>query len=370
MQPIIKPAETDSERLGIYRLRYDVYVDELRRYRGVADHENRHFSEPDDDNARLYCALDAAGEVIGTMRHFWGGDGPFSDRVVEQYDLELFLDDIALNEIIVGERFMVSRAHRGTDLIYRLFCTYLAFANDKRIQLIFGDCEPHLLNLYLGLGFRTYSGKNISSPETGYLIPLIMIPEDVDHFRAIRSPLADVVKDFGSDSRVPACVSRLLEAGSAVASEKFTPHARYWEDIETALKLVQGDRPLLFDGLNEEQIELCLTKSNLIECRTGDHLIKKGNTANNMYICLSGTLEVRADEGVVAVISPGDVFGEMAFLLDSPRTMDVFAVSDNVSVLSLSESIVRKIIESDPETAATLMLNIAKMLCLKLVNSS
>ena len=44
------------------------------------------------------------------------------------------------------------------------------------------------------------------------------------------------------------------------------------------------------------------------------------------------------------------------FVLGMPRSADVYAVSDDVRVLSLSESEIRKIIDSDPEVAATLML--------------
>ena len=58
----------------------------------------------------------------------------------------------------------------------------------------------------------------------------------------------------------------------------------------------------------------------------------------------------------------------MAFLLNRSRTTDVYAATDDVTVLSMSESVVREIMKSDPECAATLLLNISKMLCLKLLN--
>ena len=51
-------------------------------------------------------------------------------------------------------------------------------AHDVRIQ--FSACEPHLLSLYLGRGRRTYSTKNINTPEAGYLIPMVGFPQGVD----------------------------------------------------------------------------------------------------------------------------------------------------------------------------------------------
>ena len=66
-------------------------------------------------------------------------------------------------------------------------------------------------------------------------------------------------------------------------------------------------------------------------------------------------------------LRPGDVFGEIAFLLKQPRSMDVYATADGCRVLSLSETLIRKMIENDPAIAAQLLLNISKMLCLRVI---
>ncbi len=47
--------------------------------------------------------------------------------------------------------------------------------------------------------------------------------------------------------------------------------------------------------------------------------------------------------------------------------MDVYAVSDGVRVLSLSEANLRQLIDSDPAIAAHLMFNVSKMLCQRLL---
>ena len=365
--PRILAARNEAEREAIYRFRYRVYVEEMNRYRSVADHEGKRLVEPDDARSHLYYAA-ADEEVVGTMRLTWGGDAPFTERHIEQYDLAPFLDAVPQEQLVIGERFMVDRAYRGSDLIYRLFCTYLAFVNERRIQLIFGDSEPHLLNLYQGLGFRTYSDKNVNSPETGYLIPLVMVPEDLDYMRAIKSPLCEVLRDFGLEAQVPACVPGLLDGGGAVMSQRLSARETYWRDIKQALD-VTVRRVQLFDGLSEEQALRCIGKSNLIACRRGDRLIKRGNVAQNMFVVVSGTLEVRDDDGyVIAWASAGDIVGEMAFFLKSPRSMDVYAGTDDVRVLSLSESVIKGMIEEDSKLAATLLLNVSKMLCYKLLN--
>lgn len=365
MKPLIREAVTPEERNDVFRLRYDIYVEEMGRYRSIADHERRMLIEPEDATARLYYATNGE-ELVGTMRHNWGGDASFSERNVKQYSLAPFLERIPPEQIIVGERFMVLNSQRGTDLVFRLFQTYLNFVNEHRIQLIFGDCEPHLLNLYLGMGFRTYAARNVNSPETGYLIPLVMVPEDLNYMRQIKSPLLNALRDFGGDTRVPDCLSELLGTGGAVLSQTLAPHEVYLGEIESAIHLVENPTHL-FDGLSEEEQQRCLTKSNMIRCSAGDHLIKKGNVAKNMYIVLSGALEVRADDRVVNVCSSGDIVGEMAFLLESPRSADVFVATDDTCVLSLSESNLKTLIAEEPTLAAKLLLNVSKLLSYKIL---
>ena len=102
---------------------------------------------------------------------------------------------------------------------------------------------------------------------------------------------------------------------------------------------------------------------------SGDRVLKKGGVARNIFVVLAGTLEARDEDRVVGVLSTGDVFGEMAFLLERPRALDIYAASTPVRVLSMSESTLRRMIADDPEVAAKLLLNLAKMLCVRVITT-
>ena len=359
-------AETEEEKRAVYRLRYDVYVEEMGRYQLVADHRQRMLYEDCDEHSRIsYAAVD--GEVVATARLTWGGDAPLPQRMIDQYGLAPFLAELPASAIGVGERAMVRPHLRGTDLLLKLMGTGMQFANDNRIQLVFGDCEPHLLNLYLGLGQRTYSKTNVNSAEAGYLIPLVLVIEDVAYLRQLNSPLLEYVHDFGDDTRIPACIQRALAEGSAVMSRSHTTSASYWGEVHSALSELEANRISALDGFTEDEAARCLEKSTIIECQTGDRVLKKGGVARNLFVVLDGTLEVRDGDGVHAVLGAGDVFGEMAFLLERPRTRDVYAVTNGVRILSLSEANLRLMIKSDPSVAAHLLLNISKMLCLRIL---
>ncbi len=264
---------------------------------------------------------------------------------------------------------MIEPGYRGTNLLFRLFTAYLAFVNERRIQLLFGDCEPHLLNVYQGLGFRTYTRKNVNSAETGYLVPLVLVPEDLTYLREIKSPVAKVVKDFGEDARVPQDLEHLMADGEAVLSQRLISMPDYWASLTNLLTQFEDGRATIFDGLDDAEIQQCLSKSTLIEYAPGDRIIKKGNVAKNMFVVVSGTLEVRAGDEVKALLSVGDMFGDIAFFLDLPRTLDVFAVTEDVKIISLSEKTLRGLMDSRPQVAAKLLQNVAKMLCFRLVST-
>ena len=362
-------AETEEEKRAVYRLRYDVYVEEMGRYQTVADHDQRMLYEDCDEQSRIRYAA-SNGEVVATARFTWGGDAPLPQRMIDQYGLAPFLAELPASAIGVGERAMVRSDFRGSDVLLQLIGAGMQFANEHRIQLGFGDCEPHLLNLYLSLGQRTYSKTNVNSAEAGYLIPLVLVVEDVAYLKQLNSPLLEYAHDFGDDARIPDCIRRVFADGTAVLSRVDTTSSSYWGEVHGALSELDANRISALDGFSEEEAARCLEKSTIIECQRNDRVLKKGGAARNLFVVLDGTLEVRDGDAVLAVLTAGDVFGEMAFLLERPRSRDVYAATDGVRILSLSEAKLRQMIKNDPAIAAQLLLNVSKMLCLRILRDS
>jgi hypothetical protein len=350
-------ATTGAEIEAVQRLRYAVYVEELGRYRDAADDESGRLAEPEDDTSWLFFARDG-DEVVATTRISWGGDG-FSRRQIEQYQLEPFLAELPAEVLAVGERTSVSPAYRGTSVLEELMALSQPELDAHDIRVVFGCCEPHLLSLYVGMGQRPYADHNINSPSAGYLIPLVAFLPD-----------ADALRRFGPGGGLPACVERVLERSGSVRSQVLAAPEEYWAEVRRTLDELREQRIATFDHLTDDEVARCLARSNIIECAAGDRVLKRGGTARNVFVVLDGTLEVRDPEGrIVNVLTPGDVFGEIAFLLERPRTFDVDAATDAVRILSLSERALRTMIAEDPIVAAKLLLNVAKLLCVKLVKS-
>jgi hypothetical protein len=353
-------AVTAEEIAALQRLRYSVYVEELGRYRDAADDTTRRLVEPEDAHSWHFYVRDG-DDIVATTRLTWGGDG-FSARQIDQYQLAPFLDDLPADLMAVGERYAVVPAYRGARLLEDMIEHNRPFVETHDLRVVIGCCEPHLLSMYLGMGQRPYAEQNINSPEAGYLIPLVNFVPDVEALRGV-----------GHTTRpgeLPACVERVLAQAGTVRSHFLSEPDTYWNEIHHTLDALQAQRISAFDGFTDDEAQRCIARSSIIECAAGDRVLKRGGSARNIFVVLDGTLEVRDDTRIVGVLSAGDAFGEMAFLLERPRAFDVDAAANETRILSLSEGALRKMIAEDATVAAKLLLNLSKMLCVRLIRAN
>jgi hypothetical protein len=350
-------AETPDEVAAVQQLRYAVYVDELGRYREAADEASGRFVEPEDGWSWNFYVRHR-GAVVAASRLTWGGHG-FSDRQIDQYQLAPFLEELPPELIAVAERYAVVPEQRGAGLLDQIIEHNRPFVEPHGLRVVISCCEPHLLSMYLARGHRPYAARNINSVEAGYLIPLVTFVPDVESLRGAG-------KHTGAD-RLPTCVERVISQTTTVRSQSLSEHDEYWDEIHQTLHTQSISA---FDGFTDDEAQRCIARSNIIECQTGDRVLRRGGSARNIFVVLEGTLEVRDGDRIVGVLSTGDAFGEMAFLLERPRSFDVDAATDNARILSLSEGSLRRMIAEDATVAAKLLLNLSKMLCVRLIRAN
>jgi CRP-like cAMP-binding protein len=353
-------ATTTAEIEAVQRLRYAVYVEEMQRYDDVVGADERRFAEPEDEHSWICYARDG-DEVVAATRMTWGGDG-FSERQIEQYQLAPFLAEVPLDLMGIGERNTVLPSHRGSGVLDQLLAYSRAATNVSDLRVVFGCCEPHLLSLYLRMGQRTYAPRNINSPSAGYLIPLVSFIPDVEALRGVGSETPA--------GELPRCAEAVLARAPSVRSEVLSAPEDYWGEIRRDLDELEAQPVSTFDGFTDDEAQRCIARSTIIECAASDRVLKRGGTARNIFVVLEGTLEVRNGDTIVNVLTAGDVFGEMAFLLERPRSFDVYAATDDTRILSLSEGALRSMIAEDATVAAKLLLNLSRMLCVKLIRAS
>ncbi len=363
-------AVTDEEIQASYRLRYSVYVESMGRLKEKGDHERRELRDEYDDVARAVVTI-KEGKPVGTLRLFWGGDECFSRALLEAYHLEAFNAILGEDQICIVERMMVAKQHRGTSVALRLYKEVMHFVLAHNIELVLLDCEPHHLNSYLKLGFRPFTYP-YTYPYIGLVIPMALITGDYEHLKRVASPFAMLLssEDLDHCQHVEQ-LQQVIQDGDAVLTRHNDSNGSFLECIYALRKGVKGaafdTRPTVFDSLTDEEINRLVDKSNMITCQKGDHIIEKDNSARTLFILLSGVAQVQRDGVDVAVLTPGEVFGEIAFFLDVPRSASIIAASEELKILSLDDHSLSRLLKQDGELANKVLMNICQGLCHRIV---
>ena len=355
MNVTIKIATTDAERRAIFRLRYEIYVEEMKIFGAVADHTLRLLADTNDPDARLmYAAVD--GEVVATLRLNMGKDAPFSDEFNKTYSLGRFRQAVADEQIMVLTRFMVKKEHRGSSIAFRMIAQVARIGLDEGIELAFCDCQPHLIRFYNRIGFRGYECPVYDDPEFGIMVPLVFVYGDVPYLKANRSPVHAIIAAGSTDA----------EMGRRIVGMLGHAPVRSSEDVRVSDHSKALYEAPFFEGLEPEEVQAVASWGYVIDCTAGDRVIRQGQTQHNVFVVLSGSLEVCGGDNLVTEVKTGDVVGETSFLLSTNRATDVYAGSQGACVLSLDEQRFRRMLETPSRVSALLLHNMSKTLARKL----
>ena len=83
----------------------------------------------------------------------------------------------------------------------------------------------------------------------------------------------------------------------------------------------------IFAPLPAATLEQLAGRLTAVSASAGDEIIRQGDRGDHFYLVETGELEAQAEERV-ALLGPGDGFGEIALLRDVPRTATVIARTD------------------------------------------
>ena len=114
----------------------------------------------------------------------------------------------------------------------------------------------------------------------------------------------------------------------------------------------------LFVGVDPTVLQQFDRESNWVRIRGGDTLVLQGEAAHDMYVVVHGSLEVLVTGRsgavrMVDVLGPGASVGEMALLVDEPRSATVRAIRDSELVRIAREDFLR-LLDEHPRTAVAL----------------
>ncbi len=118
----------------------------------------------------------------------------------------------------------------------------------------------------------------------------------------------------------------------------------------------------LFAQFSEKELEALFSTAKVREFEAGSVIVREGDpTSIGFYLVLEGQVEVRKGQKALAKLGAGDYFGEMALIMDAPRSADVVA-TQKTKCLMITRWELRSIISSYPDVALKMMGELARRL--------
>ena len=119
----------------------------------------------------------------------------------------------------------------------------------------------------------------------------------------------------------------------------------------------------LFSGLDDEvaaSLEASMSSASL---RRGEILFNEGDDGNQLYVVTEGKIKLGRTspdgrENLLAILGPGQMFGELSFFDPGPRSATATAVTD-VELKSLGHEALSPVLNSHPDVAHALLNQLA-----------
>ena len=191
------------------------------------------------------------------------------------------------------------------------------------------------------------------------LVFLGRVPEELDDQLTVR-----FLKTFGPDNpvehRSPPPVAAAADSdeepplSSIDEDEIVTAAVSGWEKALEKLSLLPpapGWKVPLFSAMGDQSLQSILRRGEVTFHSVDDLVMKQGDTDSNLFILVSGLLEVFREEQDIrsrlGFLRSGSFFGEMALVTQSARSASIAAREPSV-VLRIPWELLESVLEKDP----------------------
>ncbi len=356
-------AATQEEREAVYRFRYRVYVEELHRELGGVDHERRMVRDSEDDQPYTHHfyvgSLDA---IEGVVRVRVWGPGEMPEAFAKKLSMHLFGPAQARLRTSEIGRFMIDPRRRGSLVLPSMARhTYEFLAGEAKVDLSFCYSRPGMVDYYRRLGSRPY-GADLFEESEGMEVPLVSVLSDHAYYRQVGSPMAPWIKKyFGPGKRAQVDTRDFAHLFDDDVQRVITDRRTVWSEFSTALHAAPSEGKFL-DGIPEDTLRRLMKSGCILDVPEGKLITREGHKERELYIVLSGQVEVFRGDQVIATLGSGEVFGEMAFFrYEGTRWASVRATRAS-RIVALRRKWIDDLGRSDPNGARAILFNLARVL--------
>jgi CRP-like cAMP-binding protein len=363
----VATATTEEERWRVFRFRYASLVEDQNVDSPAADHENRILYDAVDDDAVIFY-LTEKNRIIATARIAPLNQMRFPAWQSEAFQFENF-DDFAPAAKGFTSRFISDREWRGSPALAVLFGALYKFARERGVRFLFLNSPPSQIHIFERLGYRRLGGNFRN--EAGFQVPLVLLLDDLQHMAAIDSPFRRLAMQYKNSTETANWFASAFPGLDALGTRPNMTEDDFWAYLTQRLDQIPIAGVPLLEGLSFTEAKQFLNVGTVLNCAAGDPIIRSGDIGDEMFVLLSGSAEVRGTDGgePLALLEKGDVFGELGFLAQTPRSAHVVA-ADDLEVLILTQEFLRKAMEKMPEVSLKVLFNLSLVLCGRLKNTT
>jgi small-conductance mechanosensitive channel/CRP-like cAMP-binding protein len=154
-----------------------------------------------------------------------------------------------------------------------------------------------------------------------------------------------------SDIEIPFPIRTILMGGQEPSAAREADYARVIEQVDIFEPLTAEEKETVVDGLVKYIYA------------PGEIIIRRGDPGESMFVVYRGKVEVRlpsnnGDQQQVAVLEPGNFFGEMALFTGESRSADVSAIEE-VELLEIRKSVIEQLLGNNVLLAEQLSRKVA-----------
>jgi ubiquinone/menaquinone biosynthesis C-methylase UbiE/GNAT superfamily N-acetyltransferase len=362
-------ATSAEDRERLFRFRYRIYAEELKKRLPGMNHELRTYRDPQDEYADLLAAVDQdTGRIVGTARTMRPSRGPLPEHIAPDLNMEPMIQALGADAVSYTSAMMVDPAYRGKTVASLL--ALALYRKGLRAGLSADVCvsEIGLVRLYHQLGYRPYWHPFRPHAGSGLRVPMVIAVPDKGYLETVDSPfkgLCRATDDDGGETirRIkalyPLCVDPPVSPTekralcAALAHGPATPETRS-----------------IFHDFEPEEIEDLLETYPQVTIAAGENLYREGEIERGMGVILEGRLGVsfdfRRNPHILAVLGEGEVCGEMSSLLGTDRTANLVALEES-RILFLPSDLLERLATKDPSAAARAGRNLATIIASRLL---
>ena len=131
----------------------------------------------------------------------------------------------------------------------------------------------------------------------------------------------------------------------------------------------------VFSGLSNDQISSVLDTAKEAVFQAGETIMTEGEEGGELYVIVEGSVQIEKNAGndltikIAHAENKGMMIGEMSLIDMKPRSATVRAISE-VTMIMLERGALADLFDKDPKILATISLNIARALSVRLRSSN